>query len=600
MHNSAHTPKKRLAAASLAALVALSWAPASAATAAQPHETAARQPAELKRLPAGRDELVFRGENGARSWQINLSQAEASRIAGFQLAMLNSVVVLPERSWLKVIVNGRTLSTLPVRSPDKTTNIVVRIPPGVLTAGANTVEMSVALTHRVDCSVTATYELWASMDPAQTGFLIDDGAAYSNHSLEDMAAEPLAEDGATHIHLRMREPADADSVARAGRLVNALVRRVGLPRPLVDVGSEDLRILAREEGITLGRDAATNRLVLVVTAADDAELDSQINALNNGAPKSGAQVARGTLLGQSESERTFGELGLATDNFAGRHYLASANITLPADFYPATYEKSQLLIDGGHSATLDKNSQLVFRVNGVVAATMTLAAGKAERYEHKPLEVPLRLFHPGQNEVSVEGIASSSLDQQCDIAAMPRESRLTILPSSKLVLPPFARLGTSPQIPSAFAALKASGDEGRIQLYLSDLDRDTVGAALSILANAAPAMGPIDTPVVHLNAPAPGDIPGIVIAPYEQLPDGLSAALRKLVAPAAPTQILEPSIRPRRRRRPRQPIAASRRLSAPCSTAERRCRTRAASCQGWPMAVASRSRCRRISCWSAP
>ena len=74
--------------------------------------------------------------------------------------------------------------------------------------GSNTVEISVALAHRVDCSVNATYELWAMLDPAQTGIVTDRGSPSSARTLDDIAAEPLAEDGTTRIHVRMAEDAE--------------------------------------------------------------------------------------------------------------------------------------------------------------------------------------------------------------------------------------------------------------------------------------------------------------------------------------------------------------------------------------------------------
>ena len=102
------------AASALALALGHSLAPCGA-VAAQLRQ-AAVVPAEaslLKRLPASRDELVFRGENASRDWLVYLSPAEAARAASFQLAMLNAVVVLPDRSSLKLSINGHPLSTLP-------------------------------------------------------------------------------------------------------------------------------------------------------------------------------------------------------------------------------------------------------------------------------------------------------------------------------------------------------------------------------------------------------------------------------------------------------------------------------------------------------
>jgi cellulose synthase operon protein B len=521
---------------------------------------AAVAPAEtpaLKRLPAGRDELVFRGENASRSWSVYLSPTEAARGANFQLAILNAVVVLPERSTLKLTINGRLLTTLPVRSPDRVTALSVKIPAGVLTPGVNRVQMSVALTHRVDCSVKATYELWALLDPAKTGIVMDSAAAYSIRSLDEIAAEPLAEDGTTRIHLRSPDNLDANAIDRAGRFIDALVRRAGLFRPVVDVGPEpgrgvgfdvvltegasqegsikDLRVLGREGDVTLGRDPTSGRLVVVLSAANDADLDARISELDKAESKaSAAQTsARGVAI-DAGARRTFAELGFATESFAGRHYVSSVDVTLPADFFPASYDRSRLVIDGGHSSTLDQNSELIFRVNGAVVSSLWLTPGKAEQFTRKVVELPLRSFHPGHNELAIEGFTASPLDQQCDVVASLRDPRLTIAKTSELEFPQFAHLGTLPQLPSALSSSAARGQGGRLHLYLPDLARGTVGTALSLLANMASTMGRIEAPLTQVGPAAPGDVPGIVIAPLDQLSESLATPLRKIAAPAAP------------------------------------------------------------------
>jgi hypothetical protein len=507
----------------------------------------------LKRLPAGHDELVFRGENGAGVWQVYLSPTEAARISSFQLGLLNSVVDLPDRSSMKLTINGRALAAAAVRSPDEITNVAVKIPPGVLLAGVNTVQVSVALTHRVDCSVKATYELWALLDPARTGFVVDNVNSYAIRSLDELAVEPLAEDGATHIHVRMQDFADPDSLGRAAHFIDALVRRAGLARPIVDVGPEvgqgpgfdvvllsgeaadmasggALRVLGRDDDVMLARDAATDRLILILSGTDEADLDNRIAALDKARPRVGLGRAspQGVAL-DAGGRKSFAELGLAIDGFSGRHFLSSVDIALPADFYPSGHEKGRLLIDGYHSAALDGRGELIFRVNDAIVSSISMASGVAERFDRQPVELPLRFFHPGHNVVSIEGITSSALDEQCDLVAMPRDPRLTIAGTSELELPPFAHLGTLPQIPSAIAA---TGQGGRPNVYLPNLDRDSAATALTILANMASTTGKIDAPIVRFEQPTPGDVPGIVVAPLDQLPDHLAAPLREIAAPA--------------------------------------------------------------------
>ena len=564
MRTSVHIVARSALTAGSALALAAGLLTAQPAAMAAPTPVAAVPPAAtatLKRLPAGHDELVFRGENAARAWQVYLSPTEAARISSFQLGLLNSVVDLPDRSSVKLTINGRALAAAAVRSPDEITNVAVKIPPGVLLPGANTVQVNVALTHRVDCSVGATYELWALLDPARTGFVVDNVDSYAIRSLDELAAEPLAEDGATHIHVRMQDFADPDSVGRAARFVDALVRRAGLARSIVDVGPEAgqgtgfdvvlfsgqapdmgpggaLRVLGRDDDITLARDAATNRLVLSLSGTDEADLDARIAALDKARPRftQGRASPHGVAI-DAGGRKSFAELGLATDGFSGRHFLSSVDIALPADFYPSGYEKARLLIDGYHSGVLDGHGELIVRVNDAIVSSISMASGIAEKFDRQPVELPLRFFHPGHNEISIEGITSSALDQQCDLVSMPRDARLTIAGTSELEFPSFAHLGTLPQIPSAIAAIAAPEQGGRPTVYMASLDRDSAATALTILANMASTSGKFDAPIVRLERPTPGDAPGIVVGSLDQLPDYLATPLREIAAPADPTAV---------------------------------------------------------------
>ena len=550
------------AASALALFAALQVGPSEAAPAPSQAAPLLRPAAKIvKRLPAGHDELVFSGENASRTWQVYLSPTEAARISSFQLGMLNSAVVLPERSFLKLTINGRIVSILPVRNADKMGSYQVKVPPGLLVSGANAVQVGVALSHRVDCSVKATYELWATLDPNQTGFLVDGGAPNSVRSLDELAADPLDADGATRIHLRMPDNADAAQVGRAGRLVNALVRRAGLMRPIVDVSADvgqgpgfdivlargapaedvlrTIRILGREDGVTLGRDLASDRLVLLMSANDDADLDGMIAALDRSAPAAKTRAARGGVDIDEGITKNFAQLGFSSEPFGGRHYLSSVDINLPSDFYAANDDKGRVWLDGAHSGSLDANAELIFRVNGTIVSTMPLAEGREEQFSRKQVNLPLRYFHPGHNEVAIEGLVTSPADQQCDVVNMPHEARLVLSGSSELEIPHFARMATVPQIPSAISTLAQSSRGLRPQLYLAGLDPKSIGAALTVLANMAASVGPIDTPVIHLDPPSQGDVPGIVIGSLDQLPPMLSSPLRAVTK--APMTLSEAS-----------------------------------------------------------
>jgi hypothetical protein len=496
----------------------------------------------LKPLPAGKDELVFRGEASSRVWEVYLSPAEASRIVAFQLGLMSTVVALPDRSTLKITINGRSLSAVPVTTSDKFAKSVLRIPPGVLVAGPNRVQVNVALTHRADCSLKATYELWAMLDPGETGFLTDLAAMSAIRTLDELGAEPAGADGATHIHLRLPDNAESETIARYAHFVDAIVRRAGLRRPIVDVGanagegagidvvlmpgaapqaaSDSLRILGKDMDVTIGREAASNRLTLVLPAVDEQDLENKIASIDGEGPP-----AQGDGAGfDSAMSRSFGQLDFYTEPFAGRRYFSTSDVELPPDFFPANYDKAHIFIDAAYSSVLARDSELKFRVNGAIASTLPLAAGQTGTFARQQVDLPLRYFRPGHNEIAIEGLVPSPLDQQCDVVTLSREPRLQIAESSTLEFPHLARMSSMPRIPSAVAAI-AAGREKRPNLYLPNLDPASIEAGLTALANMAPTLGPTGAPEIHLEEPTNGDAPGVVISALDQLPPYLAEPL---------------------------------------------------------------------------
>lgn len=502
----------------------------------------------LKRLPADRDGMMFRGESESRAWPVFMTRQEADKIGEFRLAIVNAVSVLPERSTLRLTVNGRVLAAVPVRSPGKTSLLSVRIPPGVLVPGFNSVAIATVLSHRVDCSLKATYELWTLVDPALTGFVIPAATSASGRTVADIAGEPIPADGTTRIHVRLPDRPDADTVGRASRLVTRIVAEAHIARPLVDVGPAGgegpgvdiafkgsgaaqpdlaaMRVLLRRPDLILARDPASERL-LVVGADESEAVPSQVE------PATGDVTALAVLGRQSGTQLSgpgrirFDDLGLADDAFSGRHYLRDVRLRLPSDFYPGNYDKVRLLLDGGYAGDLDAQSSLVFRVNGALVSTLKLRGGTAGRFQHETIELPLRFFRPGSNDIAIEGALSTAGDATCDPAAKPDSSRLFIAGSSEVDIPYLAHLGTMPQIAGALPA--DGGGQGEAHdVYILDAGAGAIGSALTVAANLAAQSSTAPNLHLHFTAPGLGDRPGIVLGVGQDLPVRLTRALDRV------------------------------------------------------------------------
>lgn len=548
-----HKSLTRVSAAVAAVLAGTPTAMAAPATPA-PAVVAPAPALALKHLPAGQEQLTFRGELSHRTFSVYLGRGEVERAKVFQLALKNAVALLPERSTLKLSVNGRALATLPARSSEGLSITSVAIPPGVLVPGFNTVEVSVAMAHRVDCSVAATYELWTLLDPAQTGFVVPTAPWGGSRSISDIAAEALAADGTTRIALRIPDSGDAGAIERASLFIDALVQRAGLVRPIVetdegggrgagfdvviasagtrDEATRNLRILGREDGVTLARDANTDRLVVALSGTDDADLDRQIAAFAASGAGLPPPSPAGEMIVAGEERRSFASLGLLTESFSGRRFASALDVVLPSDFYPANYDKAQVLIDGSYAASLDPGSDLVFRVNGALVSSLRLGPDRGGLLDHETVDLPLRFFHPGRNEVAIEAITSTAADRQCDITAMANDVRFTLAKTSEIVFPSFAHLGTIPQIPGAMAGGRR-GDGTAVDLYLPGTGAASVGPALTVMANRAAEHRGLERIAVHLGAPAADAAPGIVVSSFDELPADLRGEVRAETANAA-------------------------------------------------------------------
>ena len=551
---SSHPARLRMRAAAVSAVMVLAPAPLLASPSAQSPQDPGLMAGRdlLKPLPASRDQLTFRGENGSAAYPVFLSRTEAARASIFQIGLLNTVSLLPERSTIRIAVNGRTLATSQIRSAEKVSTLPVRIPPGVLVPGFNAVQVSVAMSHRVDCSVPATYELWSMLDRTRTGFLLPSQAAPGARTLDDLAAESPADDGTTRIHLRAGTDADPQTLSRAAEFIAALTARSNLIRPVVDVGPDagtgagfDIALtpggVGGDEGQAVGRQGGVvftrNPAGRLILSPADGETD--IEALAADLRAGSGRTPAGTLDGvraldnmegapvNEERRLTFAELGVRTESTAGRRYVNAIGLTLPSDFYPGSYDKAEIHLDGSRVGGLDAGSSLVFRVNGTLVSTLPLGPGSPDRFDRTLVDLPLQFFRPGYNEIKLEALMPTASDQQCDPTTASSGPRLTIEGTSDLTIPHFARLATAPQIVPALNF--GAADHPSATFYAVRGDATSVGIAMTVAANMAATTRRAGRVEINLDEPSPADKPGIVIGALGDLPSALAGSAKALV-----------------------------------------------------------------------
>src|SRR3984957_5057077 len=123
------------------------------------------------RMPGDAASMRIAGEDGVVLWPVYVPEGSVAQLKRFQLAFQAAISVMPEGSWLNVTINGKGIGRVPIAAPKSIKVLDFDIPPGLLAAGWNAVQVSVTERHRVDCSIDATFELWTQLDPARTGLV---------------------------------------------------------------------------------------------------------------------------------------------------------------------------------------------------------------------------------------------------------------------------------------------------------------------------------------------------------------------------------------------------------------------------------------------
>ena len=225
---------------------------------------------------------------------------------------------------------------------------------------------------------------------------------------------------------------------------------------------------------------------------------------------------------------TLRDLGVPSQEFAGRRFHAGFDVLLPPDFYAADYGKMTIRVDAGYAPGLDRGSQLLVRVNGRDAASLPLVDRDGDVFRQRPVTVPLAHLRPGLNHVVIEAELATAADKACDAAATVAAAsgkggkRFVLLDSTSVELPSIARIARMPNLSATAASgFPHAGRKTPGQLYLPHPDADAVAAAATFLSRAAVAAGaPLDAKLaVGRNVDLRG--PALIIGAFADLPPGM-------------------------------------------------------------------------------
>ncbi|MBZ6077775.1 cellulose biosynthesis cyclic di-GMP-binding regulatory protein BcsB [Microvirga puerhi] len=498
--------------------------------------------------------IRFEGETDARSWAFFLTQDEAASGSSLSVGYQNAVVVMPEASNLRVVINGETVTEIPIVSSQGVKRVVVPVRAGLLRTGQNIIHMEAIQRHRTDCTVKATYELWTEVDAASTSLMFTEGAPRTLRSLEDLPAIGFDNAGVTTIRVvapRIYRPEIRD---RLLRLVQLVALRGRYAHPVIQVLETDpgpspvgtlkvvMGIASELRGFTpavpdaasiqplalMMQDPGSTAPYLLVSGPTWNDLDNAINIVGgqglNGAASRGTVDTASWLWPETPTVLggraiRFSDLGIPTQEFSGRRLRARFAINLPSDFYATDYGEATLYLDAAHTSAVQPGSHVDIYVNDRISATMTITS-RGNIFRRHPIRIPMRNFKPGINHISFETILLTAADDRC----VPGEtlsdtSRFALFDTTSFYIPTYGRIGRTPDLSTLSTGSFPYGD-APVAVVLSRQDAPNYSAAGTLLARMA-RDGNAPVRGYFVNAASAADISVLHVGAVDQLPSGL-------------------------------------------------------------------------------
>lgn len=487
------------------------------------------------------NQLSVRGEQFKRSWNISLSEAEASSAATLNIGYQNAILVAPENSFFTVTLNNTEVLKQAIRSSDQVADVNIAVPAKLLRAGNNTITLSAHQRHRTDCSVQSTYELWTNIDSTRT-FLTFDLSAESDNisgSLRDIndhiSTIGVNAKGETHFTIIAPGSNNSENGNSLLRLSQALAILGGMPNQSFSVEKflfsdvqdaslhrsgeltvllgtyDELKTAAQTLGIQFDAKAPesvefltdpSGRRVLLIAGGNWQRVKQSIDRIAELTDRP-ADVLRTELNTQNwhlpeapmvrnKTTLTFSELGIPTQQFDGRRFSNEFIFGIPADFYANSYGNATIHMDAAYSSEVLPGSRIDIYVNDNIATTIPITNTGGGVMRQLPINISMRNFRPGVNTVVVEAALLTNQDNVCAPGVTTSQSspRFALFDSSTFSVPTFARIGQTPNLAAmAGMAYPYSYSRETLPLVANFNDFNVMAASATILGNLASAAG---------------------------------------------------------------------------------------------------------------
>ena len=459
--------------------------------------------------------LRLQGEIAVREWSFSLTPAQAASPVEFVFSYVNSIVVAPESSALTVEVNGTPLLEESPRGAEREQRRVVKVPSGTLVSGSNTIRIEAKQTHRTDCTINSTFELWTDVSAENMYLSFSTQGANQMTSLRDIVAVGTDTTGLTRFHMIVPSMGSAEMANIALRLSQKLAIASGSENPFFSFGTtlpeavgpgemivavgltEDIsQILPGRGGsrdviqagfLTIPGDFETQALVL--SAPDLRSLRSILDDMGVQGLVRQNDVSFVAPLGPTRF--SFADLGVTAPEFFGRRFVTSVQLGMPADFYASNYGVVRILLDAAYSSDVLPGGSFNVIVNGELGTTVPITTAGGAVLQKFPIRIPMRHLTPGINTIGFEAILPTQVDNFCipgaDVTDIPR---FALFGTSELIIPNFARAERVPDLAAWSVFANSLDDAGStLDLSLGRYDELTLSAAATVLGKLAGSAG---------------------------------------------------------------------------------------------------------------
>lgn len=359
------------------------------------------------RVPVDGSKARISGERQVIRFDLYASSASAQR--QLQLVTQSSIDLLPERSSMRVHVNGQDIGVAGLGNFDGFEGALLDIPDGVLVTGRNAVQIEFLQGHRIFCGPEASFGLWTDIDLARSGLQVahSDFGVDADSFMMAFAAQTASGDPVEIRGLDRLGPQAAEWRQHLMRSFNQAL--LGSPvafrfNDYWTVAQED-RALARitilpasSAGVSysIGGDGA---YVMVLEIGPDTRPQNVLTAISQLAPQPAA--SRAPLI-TPEHDVPLSAFGVQTESFSQRYARRDHPFRLPDDWLVLTAAKARLNFDYIYATGLPRESMLLISVNGRAIRLLPLRHEGGQMISQYPIDFEARILQPGTNRLTFE------------------------------------------------------------------------------------------------------------------------------------------------------------------------------------------------------